>query len=55
MSINYDGIQFTDPVKLNTWEPPFHAGLYAILVPDQFIQPKPYAVVYFGESSNMHS
>jgi len=53
MSIIYDGTQFTEPVKLNTWEPPFRAGLYAILVPNQTVKPKAYAIVYFGESGNM--
>jgi hypothetical protein len=53
MSINYDNVQFSEPIRLNDWEPPFRAGLYAILFPDQTITPKPFAVVYFGESGNM--
>lgn len=53
MAIIYDSVQFSDPIRLNNWDPPFRAGLYAILIPDQAIQPKPFSVVYFGESGNM--
>jgi hypothetical protein len=53
MSINYGGIQFNDPVRVTEWLPPFRAGLYAILVPDQSASPKPFRAIYFGESSNL--
>lgn len=53
MSINYGGVEFSQPIPLSSWEPPFKGGLYAIVVPDQTSKPKPFRVVYFGQSSNM--
>jgi len=53
MSINYSSYHFTDPVSAASWDPPYRSGIYAILTPDSSIKPKPYRVLYFGESENM--
>lgn len=53
MSIIYSTIAFTEPEKLSNWEPPHRAGIYAILIPDSNSKPRPFSVVYFGESENM--
>ena len=53
MSIDFDGFHFTEPERLSSWHPPSHSGLYAILIPDSSVEPKPFRVLYFGESSNM--
>lgn len=51
MIITIGGYQFDGPVKLNDWDPPCRAGVYAILRYD--ITASNYPVVYVGESSNM--
>ena len=51
--IGFSGHNFSEPEQLVNWNPPCRAGLYAITVPDQSIKPKPFRVVYFGESGNM--
>ena len=53
MGITYGSYAFNEPVPGGLWSPPYLAGLYAILFPDQAITPRPFAVVYFGESGNM--
>ncbi|MGD0591234.1 MAG: hypothetical protein ABSA44_10620 [Bacteroidota bacterium] len=53
MSINFNDIAFTEPELLSKWNPPNRAGLYAIMIPNQSSKPKPFEVVYFGESGNM--
>lgn len=53
MAINWGGYQFTDPVPLSTWYPPYRAGLYAIMKPDATWSPVPAAPLYFGQSENM--
>jgi len=53
MGINFGGVLFSEPVLISTWSPLYRAGLYAILVFDITISPKPYRVIYFGESSNL--
>jgi hypothetical protein len=53
MSIIFNGVSFSEPESLAFWTPPFKAGLYAILIPSPNISPKPFEVIYFGESGNM--
>ena len=53
MSIKYSGYVFDEPVLISNWNAPYRAGLYAILVPDQSVTPRPFRVIYFGESGNM--
>lgn len=53
MSIFFSTYKFTEPVPINIWIPPYRAGIYAVLIPDQTYGPKPYRCIYFRESSNM--
>lgn len=53
MSIKYNEVNFSEPERLSNWAPPYRAGLYVIMVPDQNMKPKPYRAIYFGESGNM--
>jgi hypothetical protein len=53
MSINFSGYVFSDPILLINWNPPYKAGIYAILKYDSSCNPKPYRVLYFGQSGNM--
>ena len=53
MSINFSDYEFSEPILLTAWEPPYKAGIYAILKYDSSCKPKPYKSLYFGESSNM--
>jgi hypothetical protein len=43
---------FEEPWRLSSWYPPRVAGIYAILVFDVNFEPKPYRVIYFGQSSS---
>lgn len=52
MSIVYSNYSFTEPMLLSTWVPTYASGIYAILKPNPLIAPRPYEVIYFGESSN---
>lgn len=53
MSIKYSDLVFSEPVPLASWEAPVRAGVYAILTPDARCKPRPFSVIYFGESGNM--
>ena len=53
MSIIYSDVEFTEPIQLTVWNPPSRAGLYAILISAPRMKPKPFEVVYFGESEDM--
>ena len=52
MSMTFGGYEFSDPVRIDRWDPPYRAGVYAILRRDYSHTPS-YAVIYFGQSSNM--
>jgi len=43
---------FSDPVPLAQWQPPARAGVYAILVPNDAVRPRPFSVIYFGQAHN---
>ena len=53
MTINYGGIIFDGPHPTTEWEPPYRAAVYAIVMPDETCKPKPFRVIYFGESGNL--
>lgn len=53
MSIKYGSYVFDEPVLFALWSPPNRTGLYAILIPDKSFRPKPFRVIYFGESGNL--
>lgn len=53
MSINFSSYAFSEPILLINWEPPYKAGIYAILKYASSCKPKPYRSLYFGQSSNM--
>lgn len=44
---------FTEPQQIGAWDPPYLAALYAVLVPDWRATPRPFRVIYFGESGNL--
>jgi hypothetical protein len=52
--IVFGNISFTEPSRFSFFLPPFsHGGLYAILVPDTTAKPRPFRVIYFGESGEL--
>ncbi len=53
MSMNYGGNVFDEPTKVESWSTLHRAGLYAILIPDSRVSPKPFRVIYFGETDNL--
>ena len=53
MSIKFSSYAFNEPMPVTLWTPPYRAGLYAILVPDITVSPRPFRVIYFGESGNL--
>jgi hypothetical protein len=52
--IRFNNQTFTEPVPFPPALPPVSSGIYAILVPDADCTPRPYRVIYFGESGNFH-
>lgn len=53
MSIRMTGYHFSAPVQVRLWEPPYRAGVYAILKPDPKCVPEPFKPLFFGQSGNM--
>ena len=53
MSIKFSSYAFNEPMPVTLWTPPYRAGLYAMLVPDGSCRPRPFRIIYFGESGNM--
>ncbi len=53
MSIAFGNYLFSEPMPAFAWSPPQIPGIYAILVPSLYEAPRPFQVVYFGESSNL--
>ena len=53
MEIFFSVYQFCEPLPAASWEPPYCAGIYASLVRDSAYKPKPYRLIYVGESGNM--
>jgi hypothetical protein len=52
--IVFADISFTEPARFSFFLPPFiSGGLYAILVPDAAAKPRPFRVIYFGESGEL--
>ena len=53
MSIVWDNYEFDGPWSLNTWNPLYRAGVYAIMCkPDPLTQPDMYQIIYFGQTKN---
>jgi hypothetical protein len=50
--IRFNNRVFTEPVPFSLALPPVSSGIYAILVPDTSCRPRPFRVIYFGESCN---
>lgn len=50
--ITFHNRAFTEPAPFLLSPPPIASGIYAILKPDPSCAPRPYRVIYFGESRN---
>lgn len=54
MSITWGNKTFNGPYSITSWDPPYRAAVYAIMVkPDPKNKPDTYRIIYFGESSNL--
>jgi hypothetical protein len=53
MSIQFGDYLFDEPIPFGKWQPPKQPCIYAVLVHDPKVKPKPYTVVFFGESENL--
>jgi len=54
MSITWGGVSFDGPYAITSWDPPYKAAVYAIMMkPDPMNKPTTYRILYFGESSNL--
>lgn len=54
MSIKWGNYDFDGPFKLDDWEAPYRAAVYAIMYKNDPIgNPDTYSIVYFGESTNL--
>ena len=50
--IAFSNRAFTEPAPFSLALAPVSSGIYAILVPDDSCQPRPFRAIYFGESGN---
>lgn len=50
--IRFNDSIFTEPAPFSLALPPVSSGIYAMLAPDASCMPRPFRVIYFGESSN---
>jgi hypothetical protein len=54
VTITWGDITFEGPYSITSWEPPYRAAVYAIMMkPDPEKKPRTYRIIYFGESSNL--
>lgn len=54
MTITWGNTVFSEPELLSSWNPPFRAALYAIMMrPDSVGNPTSFRILYFGESGNL--
>src|SRR5260370_5354286 len=53
MGIKYSSYLFSEPQLLTTWCPPPWAAIYAILVPCVDWRPRPFRVLYFGQTTDL--
>jgi len=54
MAITWASIEFTNPVKITQWDPPYRAAVYAIMrKKDPINKPNTYTLIYVGESGNL--
>ena len=52
MNIIFDKHEFSEPTRIDKWEPPKAAGIYVILKHDLSRSPIPLKPIYFGQTSN---
>jgi hypothetical protein len=51
---NMGNIEFDGPYSISSWNPPYRAAVYAIMMKSNPInRPETYSILYFGESSNL--
>lgn len=50
--IRFSNRIFTEPAPFSLALAPVSSGIYAILAPDASCRPRPFRVIYFGESGN---
>lgn len=50
--IRFNNHIFTEPVLFSMALPPVSSGIYSILIDDASCMPRPFRVIYFGESLN---
>jgi len=53
MSIQFGDYVFDEPVPFTKWQPPKQPCIYAVLVHDSRVKPKPFTIVFFGDSENL--
>lgn len=54
MTIKWGNVTFEGPYQITTWDPPYKAAIYAIMIkPDSINKSDTYRIVYFGESGNL--
>ena len=51
MSIKCGNYSFDGPYQITAWNPPFRAGVYAIMIKGD--KPNTHKIIYFGESENL--
>ena len=55
MSIKWGEVDFDGPYAITKWDPPYRAGVYAIMIQqDPKNEPNTYTIIYFGVSGNMN-
>jgi len=52
MNIIFDKHEFSEPTRIDKWEPPKAAGIYVILKHDLSNSPIPLKPIYFGQTRN---
>ena len=53
MGIQFGDHIFDEPTPFVKWQPPKQPCIYAVLIHDAKIKPKPYTVLFFGECENL--
>jgi hypothetical protein len=52
--IVFGATRFSEPTRFSSSLPPLGGGLYAVLVPNSTVEPKPFRVIYFGQAGNLN-
>lgn len=53
IAITFSSYDFSEPIPIKRWVPPRVPGLYAVLIPDPAARPRPFKVIYFGQSGDL--